>query len=205
MFFFFSSSPALLDFQTSLPSSRHGHLCAKLHNQFAEAREEKACTMHDILEHKEKWVNLLYHGIYPKYSDRQTGEVNVYPFHSAPEGAVSSGFPFNLFNEGAVSSGFTIFSIQSLQWRRGPIRVYNIFHSISSMKERSHQGLQYFPFNLFNLHTSSHWKMVGMSCCKAVTSLKLRNPSSQKFQSLQHFGGSSEVPMTLPKHWHRHQ
>ena len=50
----FPSSTALLEFQSTLPSNRHSHLCAKLHNQFAETREEKACTVHDILEHKEK-------------------------------------------------------------------------------------------------------------------------------------------------------
>lgn len=48
------SSTALQEFQSTLPSSRHSHLCNKIHNQFAETREEKACTMHDILDHKEK-------------------------------------------------------------------------------------------------------------------------------------------------------
>ncbi|XP_060590030.1 uncharacterized protein LOC132745206 isoform X3 [Ruditapes philippinarum] len=47
------SSPALQDFQAGLPSSKKISLCADLHNQFAECREEKALTLHDILDHKE--------------------------------------------------------------------------------------------------------------------------------------------------------
>ncbi|KAL4218126.1 Coiled-coil domain-containing protein 60 [Mactra antiquata] len=47
------SSPALTEFQAGLPSSKKVTLCADLHNQFAETREEKALTLHDILDHKE--------------------------------------------------------------------------------------------------------------------------------------------------------
>lgn len=47
------SSPALMEFQSGLPSSKKASLCADLHNQFAECREEKALTLHDILDHKE--------------------------------------------------------------------------------------------------------------------------------------------------------
>lgn len=47
------SSPALMDFQAGLPSSKKATLTADLHNQFAECSEEKALTLHDILDHKE--------------------------------------------------------------------------------------------------------------------------------------------------------
>ncbi|XP_052260271.1 coiled-coil domain-containing protein 60-like isoform X2 [Dreissena polymorpha] len=47
------SSPALLEFQMTKPSNKKGLLTADLHNQFAECREERALTLHDILDHKE--------------------------------------------------------------------------------------------------------------------------------------------------------
>lgn len=49
----FFSSPALTEFQAMLPSNKKAALTADLHNQFAECREEKALTLHDILDHKE--------------------------------------------------------------------------------------------------------------------------------------------------------
>ncbi|XP_052764388.1 coiled-coil domain-containing protein 60-like isoform X4 [Mya arenaria] len=47
------SSAALQEFQATKPSTKKSMLTADLHNQFAEKREEKALTLHDILDHKE--------------------------------------------------------------------------------------------------------------------------------------------------------
>ena len=67
-------------------------------------------------------------------------------------------------------------------------------HFIVLLKGRSRQDLQYFTIQSHQFKHIVTLENIELSCCKVGTSLRQRNPSSQKFQSLQHFVGSSEIP-----------
>ena len=51
-----ASTPAVLEYQASLPSNRVGALAREQRQKFVEVTEEKALMMHDALEAKGRYV-----------------------------------------------------------------------------------------------------------------------------------------------------
>lgn len=50
------STPAVLEYQASLPSTRVGNMANDQRQKFSEVTQEKALLMHDALEAKERYL-----------------------------------------------------------------------------------------------------------------------------------------------------